>query len=200
MSNSRARGSSRRTIVVTAAVIAVTVVVALTGIRTMGGSRSFVRACQAIMDRGTPFRMIIGQKDDGREHCIVVLQPVLADPGSADAAFRPRLSNDDEVFDSLMRSFPGEGGETDAEGFAVAHFLVDETGVVQEQRIAETSGSRALDEALLAIGSLARFAPVETEDGPTEAWVALTVGFGMKQDALQQLRETLERWRREAEI
>ena len=134
------------------------------------------------------------------ERCIVMFDPVLADSESAVPPVPPALLNDDEVFDALQSSIPGESGEMGTEGVAVAHFLVDETGVVKEQRIAESSGQAALEEALLAIGSLASFSPAETEEGPTAAWVAMTVGFATKRSALQRLRETLERWRREAEI
>lgn len=186
MSSSRTRRSSRRTFIVAAAVLAATVVAASAGIRTLSRSGSFVRACEAVAaDRGNPLRMSVIFRTDGRErHCAVMLAPVVVDSGSAGAAVHPRLSNVDEVFDALTRSIPGEDGETGAGGVAVAHFLVDETGVARQRRIAEPSGSETLDEALLTVGSLARFSPVETEDGPTEAWVALTVGFRTRQSGL----------------
>lgn len=143
----------------------------------------------------------VSESDAGpRERCIVMLGPVLVDPESADAATPPELSNDDEVFAALTTSIPGESGEMGTEGVAVAHFLVDGAGVVRQQRIKETSGSEAVDEALLAIGPLASFSPVENEKGPTEVWVRMTVGFVTSQSPLQRLRETLERWRSEAEM
>ncbi|MDE2763240.1 MAG: TonB family protein [Gemmatimonadota bacterium] len=195
MSDSRYGKQSRRSLVVVAAVSAVTAVVVVTviGIRTLAGSRSFFRDCQAIQDRGTPFRTAFSHQTDGRERrCTVMLAPVLVDPELADAAAPPELSNDDEVFAALTESIPGEGDEMGTEGLAVAHFLVDETGAVQRRRIAESSGSRAMDDAVLAIGPLSSFSPVETGDGPVEAWVALTVGFRTDQSALQAL-EALRR-------
>ena len=129
-----------------------------------------------------------------------MFEPVLADSESAVPTVAPGLLNDDEVFSALSGSIMGYSDETGTEGVATAHFLVDATGVVQQQRIEESSGQAALEDALLAIGPLASFSPAETEEGPTEAWVTMTVGFVTKQSALQRLRETLERWRREAEI
>ena len=188
MSDSRKGKQSRRSLVVVAAVSAVAAVVTLIGIRTLAGSRSFFRACQAIQERGTPFRTNFSFQTDGRERrCIVMLAPVFVDPELAGAAALPELSNADEVFDALTESIPGEGDEMGTEGLAVAHFLVDETGAVQRHRIAESSGSRAMDDALLAVGPLSSFSPAETGEGPLEAWVALTVGFRTNQSALQVL-------------
>lgn len=191
---------SRRSLVVVVAVSAVTAVVTLIGIRTLTGSRSFFRDCQAIQDRGTPFRTTFSLQTDGPERrCIVMLAPVLVDPELADATAPPELSNDDEVFAALTESIPGEGDEMGTEGLAVAHFLVDETGAVQRQRIAESSGSRAMDDAVLAIGPLSSFSPAETEEGPVEAWVALTVGFRTDHSALQALEALRRRLRPGAE-
>ncbi len=104
-----------------------------------------------------------------------MIDPVLVDSELADDP--PGLLNDDEVFAALTNSIPGESDEVGTEGVAMAHFLVDETGAVLRQRIAESSGSETLDEALLALGPLASFSPAKTDGGPTEAWVAMTVGF-----------------------
>lgn len=54
---------------------------------------------------------------------------------------------------------------------------MDETGVVQQQRIARSSGHEALDEALLGIGPLASFSPAETEDGPAALWVSMVASI-----------------------
>ena len=93
-----------------------------------------------------------------------MIAPVPVDPEFD--AVPPGLLNDDEVFAALRNSIPGEDDEMEAEGVAVAHFLVDETGAVQRQRIAESSGSRAMDDAVLAIGPLSSFSPAETDEGP----------------------------------
>ena len=81
---------------------------------------------------------------------------------------------------------------------AIAHFLVDETGVVRNHRIAESCGYEVLDEAVLAIASLFSFSPAEDDGGPIEAWVALKVGHSAYQTGLRRLQQQLERWRREA--
>lgn len=207
MSNSRKGKRSRSLLVTVAAVGAVAAVVAVTGLRTLTGSDRVSRACLEFLEMGSPpWRVSLGPYAASEsvprapQRCIVMFYPVLVDSESADAATPPELSNDDEVFAALTTSIPGESGEMGTEGVAVAHFLVDGAGVVRQQRIAETSGSEAVDEALLAIGPLASFSPLENEEGPTEIWVKMTVGFVTSQSPLQRLRETLERWRSEAEM
>ncbi|MXW19158.1 MAG: energy transducer TonB [Gemmatimonadetes bacterium] len=207
MNNSRRGKRSRSPIVIAAAVGGVTAAVTVIGLGTLTGPDSLSRACLEFLEMGSPpWRVVIGPQSVSESdpapppRCIVMFEPVLADSESAVPTVAPGLLNDDEVFDALKTSIPGESGEMGTEGIAVAHFLVDETGAVQEQRIAESSGRPALEEALLAIGPLASFSPAETEEGPTEAWVVMTVGFITSQSALQRLRETLERWRSEAEI
>ncbi len=207
MSSSRKSKRSRSHLVAVAAVSAVTAAVTVFGLRTLTGHGGMHRACVEFLERGSPpWRVSFGpyaasESDPAPPpRCIVMFYPVLADPESAGPTVSPVLLNADEVFDALNGSVPGDSDEAGAEGVAVAHFRVDETGAVREQRIAESSGNEALDEALLAIGPLASFSPAETGEGPAAAWVSMTVGFAAKQSALQRLRETLDRWRRGAEI
>ena len=207
MNNSRWDKLSAGSLVIFAAVSVVTAAGTVIGLRTLTGSESLSRACLEFLEMGSPpWRVVIGPHSVSESdpappvRCIVMFEPVLADSESAVPTVAPGLLNDDEVFSALSGSIMGYSDETGTEGVATAHFLVDATGVVQQQRIEESSGQAALEDALLAIGPLASFSPAETEEGPTEAWVTMTVGFVTKQSALQRLRETLERWRREAEI
>lgn len=206
MSDSRRVNPLRRIILVAAATGVLTAVLATAGLWTLTGSGSFFDACRAIIgDEGTPWQIQFGSyatepaESAPPVRCVVMTDPGLVDSGLAAPSVPPGLLNADEVFRALGNSILGISDEMGTEGVAVAHFLVDETGTVQQQRIAESSGSPALDEALLAVGPLASLSPAETEEGPTEAWVALTVGFATKQSRLDQLRETLERWRNQAE-
>lgn len=207
MSDSRRVNPSRRTIVLVAAVSAVTAAVTVIGMRTLTGSGSLASACPELIGIAGPLvRMNLGpfpvaQSEHERpSSCVAMTDPVLVDSGFAVPAVPPGLLNAEEVFDALTRSIPGESDEMGTEGMAMAHFLVDEAGVVQQQRIEKSSGSEALDEALLAIAPLASFSPAETDEGPTEAWVAMTVAFHTEQSGLQRLRETLDQWRNQAEM
>lgn len=194
MSDSRRGKRSRRTILVAAGITAFAVLIVL-GIRTLTGPRGLFDACYEIgQEARATWRVSISA-----ERCVVVIDPTLVD-SERSLAVTPVLVNDQEVFRALTTGIPRDGDELAAAAVAVVHFLVDETGVVKQRRIAEGSGYEALDEAALAIGPLATFEPAETEEGPTEAWVAMTVGLVRESSGLEQLRETLERWRNEAEM
>lgn len=196
MSDSRRGKRSRRAVLVGAGITAFAVLIVL-GIRTLTGPRGLFDACHAIGQEATgtaTWRMSYMA-----ERCVVMIDPTLVD-SELSLAVTPVLVNDQEVFRALQTGIPVDGEELAAAAVAVVHLLVDETGVVKQRRIAERSGYEALDEAALAIGPLATFEPAETEEGPTEAWVAMTVGLVRESSGLEQLRETLERWRDEAEM
>lgn len=195
MSDSRRGKRSRRAVLVGAGITAFAVLIVL-GIRTLTGPRGLFDACHAIGREavGTAWRMSISA-----ERCVVMIDPTLVS-SELSLAVTPVLVNDREVFRAIQTGIPRDGDALAAGAVAVVHFLVDEAGVVKQRRIAERSGYEALDEAALAIGPLATFEPAETEAGPTEAWVAMTVGFVRESSGLKQLRETLEQWRNEAEM
>ena len=173
MSSSGRDKRSRRIITVSAAIAAVTAAVAVSGCRTLAGFRDFHDACREVAkDVTTSWRINYeGQR------CVVMIDPVPVDSELTDRAPPPRLLNKDEVFDALKKSFVERSAETTIEGVAIAHFLVDEKGVVRQKQIATSSGHETLDEAVLAIAPLSSFSPAKGEMGPTEAWVALTVGI-----------------------
>jgi TonB family protein len=196
MGDSRKRNMPLRTIVLLATVSAVATAVTVVGIRTFAGSGGFARACEELLDTGAagvigPFA--VSESDPAPPpRCIAIIGPQPVDVELA-LTRPPDLLNESDVLGSLYGNIPHESEEIGTGGQATAHFLVDETGVVQQHRITESSGYEALDEALLAIGPLASFSPTETEDGPSETWVAITVGYRVNQGALQRLRQMFDR-------
>ncbi len=178
MSSLRNGRSSGRTIAVWAAISAVSTVVILQGCQTLAGSRSFYDACHEV-GKGAPTSWRVSFE---AQRCVVMIDPVLADselaerelPRALSGTLSPRLLNRDEVFDALQESLPGPTPAATIEGLAVVHFLVDEKGVVQEQRIARSSGHEFLNSAVLAVAPLADFSPAERQEG---TWVEITVGM-----------------------
>ena len=157
--------------------------VTVTVLRMFDGPDDFVRDCQELLDTGTPRQALVGpfavsdSAPDHPERCVVLVGP---HPVDADLALTrpPELLNGSDVLGALFGNIPYGVEETGTPGLAgpgaTAHFLVDETGVVQQQRIDRSSGYEALDEALLGIGPLASFSPAENEDGPTALWVRMS--------------------------
>ncbi len=157
--------------------------VTVTGLRMFDGPDDFVRACQELLDTGSPARALVGPSaasesaPDHPELCVLLIGPRPVDVELA-LARPPELLNGSDVLGALFGNIPYGGEETGTPGLAgpgaTARFLVDETGVVQQQRIDRSSGYEALDEALLGIGPLASFSPAENEDGPTALWVRMS--------------------------
>ena len=178
MSSLRKGGPTRRTTAVSAAIAAVTAVVAVPGCQTLAGSRDFHDACHEVAKGATTSWRVHFEG----QRCVIMIDPVLVDSEFVDPALpralsntlSPRLLNKDEVFDALRKSLPERTAVSTIEGLAVVHFLVDGKGVVQEQRIARSSGHDFLNSAVLAIAPLASFAPAKWEEG---TWVELTVGL-----------------------
>lgn len=97
MSSLRNGRSSRRTITGSAAISAVTTVVALQGCQTLAGSRSFHDACHEVAKGATtPWRVSFeGQR------CVVMIDPVLADSELAERELPRAMSG------TLAHAFPG---------------------------------------------------------------------------------------------
>ena len=201
MSSSRNGKPSRRTIILSVAigVVTATAVVAVGGFYVLTQPRDYAGSCREIVQDtrvGTSLQISFSERQ-----CVVMVDPVPVDSEEhAPLVVTPDLLNEDEVFRALGKSIRGQSADTATDAVAIAHFLVDETGVVRQQRIAESSGYEDLDEAVLAIASLSSFSPAEDEEGPAEAWVALKVGYSAYQTGLGRLQQRLERWRREAEM
>lgn len=202
MGNPRKRNLPPRTIGLLATVSAVALAIAVFGIRTFAGSGSFERACLELLEEGTPGLFDIGpfavsESVPAPPRCIAIIGPLPVDQEFA-LTRPPDLLNKSDVLRALSGNIPHEIEGIGTGGSATAHFLVDETGVVREQRISERSGNEVLDKAVVTVASLSSFSPAEDEDGPTQAWVALKVGFRTQQSALRRLQQRLERWRSEA--
>lgn len=177
MDESRKNHRPLRTLVLIA-VWGVTAVVTVAGLRMFDGPDDFIRDCQELLDTGSPSRALVGpfaaseSAPDRQERCVLLVGPHPLDVELA-LARPPELLNGSDVLAALFGTIPDGSEEIGTRGLATAHLLVDETGVVQQQRIAQSSGHEALDEALLGIGTLASFSPAETEDGPVALWVSM---------------------------
>lgn len=129
------------------------------------------RSCAEVMDEA-----ILGSRLVGNDAFLVILAaPVAVDRDSAGTVEVPSLLNVDEVAGVLLSSLGEQSPDPGFTGVATAHFLVDETGVVQDPRIETGSGDEALDEAVLALSAVSSFSAARSDRGPTEARVEMSV-------------------------
>jgi protein TonB len=89
----------------------------------------------------------------------------------------PELRNGAEVQRVLEREYPAMLRDAGVGGTVVVHFFIDEQGVVQNQRVAESSGQAQLDQAALRAASQFRFTPAMNRDTAVPVWVAIPVTF-----------------------
>jgi TonB family protein len=92
----------------------------------------------------------------------------------------PELKNRAEVERELERRYPRILKESGIGGAPAVLFYIDETGMVEETRLAKSSGYPTLDEAALAVGRIMRFSPALNHDRKVAVWVTFPVRFESK--------------------
>lgn len=90
---------------------------------------------------------------------------------------RPKLKNSEEVRTSLMAHYPPLLRDAGIGGTTAVWFFIDETGDVQEARVAESSGRQELDEAAVRVAQMMEFAPAMNRDDRVPVWIQLPISF-----------------------
>ena len=90
---------------------------------------------------------------------------------------RPDIKNREEVQRAMEREYPPLLRDAGIGGTVIVHFFIDETGVVQNALVAETSGHRALDEAALKVAPIIEFTPALNRDRRVPVWIRLPITF-----------------------
>lgn len=90
---------------------------------------------------------------------------------------RPGVKNRDELARAMEREYPPLLRDAGIGGTVIVHFFIDETGVVQNAVIAETSGHKALDEAALKVAPIIEFTPALNRDRRVPVWIRLPIMF-----------------------
>jgi len=89
----------------------------------------------------------------------------------------PRLLNEAEVRRALERYYPPLLRDAGVGGTVGVLFWIDETGKVQQAKIAQSSGYPALDEAALKVADLMRLSPALNRGAPVRVMVTLPITF-----------------------
>lgn len=90
---------------------------------------------------------------------------------------RPDYANKREIQRALRREYPPELRDRGVGGIAALHLFIDERGRVRKVRIAETSGSVALDLAAFRVARRARFKPALHCGTAVPVWIRTTMRF-----------------------
>ena len=90
---------------------------------------------------------------------------------------RPRLLNPDELTRALEREYPARLKDRGVGGTTTVHIFIDEEGIVRNQLVSKSSGSRELDNAALKVVRVARFSPAYNGEEWVALWIEMDIAF-----------------------
>lgn len=90
---------------------------------------------------------------------------------------RPGVKNRAEVLRALKREYPSLLRDAGIGGTVLVWFFIDETGVVRQTLIHNSSGHRSLDDSALKVAEVIRFTPALNRDKRVPVWISLPITF-----------------------
>lgn len=102
---------------------------------------------------------------------------VSAAPTFTPFTVRPDITNRPEVARALEREYPPLLRDAGIGGTVNVWFFIDETGVVRQTQVNETSGHSSLDDAALAVANVFKFTPALNRDKRVPVWISLDITF-----------------------
>lgn len=100
-------------------------------------------------------------------------QPSMTPPRDVD----PRLTNGDEVTETLQAVYPDDLRDEGVEGRVVLRLYVGTDGSVSDVRVQESSGVEELDEAAREVAGSMAFEPAAHEGSPQAVWIQQPMNF-----------------------
>jgi protein TonB len=92
----------------------------------------------------------------------------------------PSILNRNEVVRAMEREYPPLLRDAGIGGTVLVYFFIDENGTVQDNRVHESSGHQALDDAALAVAAQYRFSAALNRDKKVPVWVSFPITFQVR--------------------
>jgi len=92
----------------------------------------------------------------------------------------PSIQNRSEVVRAMEREYPPLLRDAGIGGTVRVYFFIDEDGRVQDFRVDESSGHKALDDAALAVADVYRFTAALNRDKKVPVWVSFPITFQVR--------------------
>jgi len=92
----------------------------------------------------------------------------------------PTIQNRREVIDAMTNEYPPLLRDAGIGGTVRVFFFIDENGIVQDFRIDQSSGHKALDDAALAVADVYRFSAALNRDKKVPVWVSFPITFQVR--------------------
>ena len=90
---------------------------------------------------------------------------------------RPDIKNRSEVARAMEREYPPLLRDAGIGGTVTVWFFINEQGVVQQTRVNESSGHKALDDAAIKVADVIQFTPALNRDKQVPVWISLPITF-----------------------
>ncbi len=107
-------------------------------------------------------------------------QDLSAAPTFTPFTVAPSIQNRSEVIKAMEREYPPLLRDAGIGGTVKVYFFIDETGVVKDKRIDQSSGHQALDDAALKVADVYRFSPALNRDKKVPVWVSFPITFQVR--------------------
>jgi TonB family protein len=98
-------------------------------------------------------------------------------PSYTPMTVRPRLINEADVQQALVREYPASLRDAGIGGVVELWLFVDATGKVGNTKVNKGSGSAELDEAALKVAAVMEFTPARNVDRIVPVWFAIPLTF-----------------------
>ena len=105
---------------------------------------------------------------------------VAAAPTFTPFTVAPSVLNVEEVQRAMVQAYPPQLRDAGIGGTARVYFFIDEEGIVQDYRVDQSSGHKALDDAALAVADVFRFSAAMNRDRPVPVWVSFPITFQVR--------------------
>ena len=104
-------------------------------------------------------------------------EDLAAAPQFTPMTVRPDIKNRGELERAMIREYPPLLRDAGIGGTVQVWFFIDESGVVQDTRIDQSSGHKALDDAALKVADIIQFTPALNRDKRVPVWISLPIKF-----------------------
>ena len=124
---------------------------------------------------------MLGGRGDGDSTRVAHVAPTIgAEPIFTPFTTPPVLRNREEAAEAIVTRYPRDLRAAGLGGEVMMWFFIDETGAVQDVRVARSSGVPALDEAAADVAPLLTFSPALNRGIEVPVWVQLPIIFNVQ--------------------
>ena len=126
---------------------------------------------------------LVAAQDRGIHRCHDVApttvedNPISQQPSFTPFTVGPEVRNRARVRQVIEREYPTTLRDAGIRGAVLMHFFINERGVVETYRVAESSGYPQLDQAALRVAPEFEFTPALNRDTPVPVWIQWPIQF-----------------------